>query len=140
MDFVREGLRQRRGAHGQCPLAAADRGTRTAAQNRSFISMCRVGGEIHPCRDSVVAVHPPAAGRRVHFWPFDGWEIPAGRSAIAEVYPALWSRGFVNEDRTGDQHDAYSIAAWLSRADRDGSLAAFLQARSDAPRARNSAS
>ena len=30
-----------------------------------------------------------------------------------------------NEGRTGDQHDAYSIAAWLSRADRDGSLAAF---------------
>jgi hypothetical protein len=65
-------------------------------------------------------------GARVHFWPFDGWDIPAGRSAIAEVYPALWSRGFVNEGRTSDQHDAFSIAAWLSRADRDGSLAAFL--------------
>jgi len=61
----------------------------------------------------------------LHFWPFDGWDIPAGRSAIAEVYPALWSRSFANEDRTSDQHDAYSIAAWLSRADRDGSLAAF---------------
>jgi hypothetical protein len=66
-------------------------------------------------------------GPRVHFWPFDGWDIPAGRSAIAEVYPALWSRGFAPEDRTSDQHDAYSIAAWLSRADRDGSLAAFLK-------------
>jgi hypothetical protein len=66
-------------------------------------------------------------GARVHFWPFDGWDIPAGRSAIAEVYPALWSRGFTNEGRTGDQHDAFSIAAWLSRADGDGSLAAFLK-------------
>jgi hypothetical protein len=65
-------------------------------------------------------------GDRVHFWPFDGWDIPAGRSAIAEVYPALWSRGFVNQGVTGDQHDAFSIAAWLSHADRDGSLAAFL--------------
>jgi hypothetical protein len=55
-------------------------------------------------------------GSRVHFWPFDGWDIPAGRSAIAEVYPALWSRRFTNEGRTGDQHDAFSIAAWLSRA------------------------
>ncbi len=55
-------------------------------------------------------------GARVHFWPFDGWDIPAGRSAIAEVYPALWSRGFANEGRAGDQHDAFSIAAWLSRA------------------------
>ena len=58
--------------------------------------------------------------------PFDGWDIPAGRSAIAEVYPALWSRGFAREDRTSNQHDAFSIAAWLSRADRDGSLTAFL--------------
>jgi hypothetical protein len=66
-------------------------------------------------------------GSRIHFWPFDGWEIPAGRSVIAEVYPALWNRGFAREGRTGDQHDAYCIAAWLSRADRDGSLAAFLK-------------
>ena len=26
----------------------------------------------------------------------------------------------------GDQHDAYSIAAWLSQSDRDGSLGRFL--------------
>jgi hypothetical protein len=65
-------------------------------------------------------------GDRVHFWPFDGWSIPQGRSAIAEVYPALWSRNFAREGRTGGQHDAYSIAAWLSRADRDGSLSGFL--------------
>ncbi len=60
--------------------------------------------------------------RRIHFWPFDGWDIPAGLSVIAEVYPALWSRSFATEDRTPDQHDAYSVAAWLSQADRDGSL------------------
>ena len=34
---------------------------------------------------------------------------------------------FARADRTEDQHDAYSIAGWLSRADRDGSLAAFLK-------------
>lgn len=61
-------------------------------------------------------------GSQVHFWPFDGWVIPEGRSAIAEVYPAIWSRLFEREDRTGDQHDAYSVSAWLSQADRDGSL------------------
>ena len=66
-------------------------------------------------------------GTRVHFWPFDGWEIPVGSSAIAEVYPSLWSRNFANVDRTGDQHDAFSITAWLARADREGSLAAFLE-------------
>ena len=29
--------------------------------------------------------------------------------------------------RTGDQHNAYNTAAWLSRADRDGTLAGFLK-------------
>jgi len=66
-------------------------------------------------------------GQRVHFWPFDGWDIPAGRSAIAEVYPAMWNRSFARNGRTSDQHDAYSIAAWTSRADWDGSLAGFLK-------------
>ena len=65
-------------------------------------------------------------GARAHFWPFDGWDIPAGRSAIAEVYPALWSREFAREDRTPDQHDAFSIAARLSRTDSDGSLTSML--------------
>jgi hypothetical protein len=66
-------------------------------------------------------------GPHVHFWPFDGWDVPAGRSAIAEADPALWSRAFANDGRTADQHDAFSIAATLSRADRDGRLAAMLK-------------
>jgi hypothetical protein len=65
-------------------------------------------------------------GPQVHFWPFDGWEIPGGRSAIAEVYPSLWNRSFRCEARTRDQHDAYCIAAWLSRADHEGALAAYV--------------
>lgn len=26
--------------------------------------------------------------RPIHFWPFDGWEIPDGNSVVAEVYPS----------------------------------------------------
>jgi hypothetical protein len=50
-------------------------------------------------------------GDRIHFWPFDGWEIPMRRSVVAEVYPFLKSREFEREGRTSDQHDAYSAAA-----------------------------
>lgn len=64
-------------------------------------------------------------GDRVHFWPFDGWQIPPGTSVVAEVYPSLWSRGFAREGRNSDQHDAYSVATWMRRADADGSLAEF---------------
>jgi hypothetical protein len=66
-------------------------------------------------------------GLRFHFWPFDDWKIPADCSVVAEVYPALWRQEFEREDRTGDQHDACSIAAWLSRADHEGTLAAFFE-------------
>jgi hypothetical protein len=66
---------------------------------------------------------------RVHFWPFDGWQIPGGKSAIVEVYPALWSRSFHPENRDQHQHDAYSIAAWLRNADGDGSFERFLYPR-----------
>ena len=61
-------------------------------------------------------------GSRLHFWPFDGWEIPAGHSAVAEVYPALWKHAYAPENRTPDQHDAYTVATWLRQADRDGRL------------------
>ena len=68
-----------------------------------------------------------ALGDRVHFWPFDGWEPPGGKSVVLEVYPKLWSAGFLAGDRTADQHDAYSIAAWLAQAGVDGSLMQALQ-------------
>jgi hypothetical protein len=66
-------------------------------------------------------------GSRVHFWPFDGWDIPPRRSAVAEVYPVLWSRGFAREGRTVDQHDAFSAAEWLRRADLNGTLAEYFK-------------
>ena len=63
---------------------------------------------------------------KIDFWPFDGWEFTAGRSVIAEVYPSLWSRGFARDERSQDQHDAYSAARWLRQADLDGRISAFM--------------
>lgn len=61
-------------------------------------------------------------GLRLHFWPFDGWQPAEGVSAVAEVYPSLWKHAWPIGDRTGDQHDAYCVAAWLQQADRGGRL------------------
>ncbi len=58
----------------------------------------------------------------VHFWPFDGWLPPAGRSVIAEVYPARWNRRWERTDQTQDQHDARCIATELRNADMTGTL------------------
>lgn len=65
-------------------------------------------------------------GGRVHFWPFDGWEVPAGRSAVAEVYPSLLMKRFPVENRNGDQQAAFAVAAWMRRADLNDSLTHFL--------------
>lgn len=66
-------------------------------------------------------------GNRVHFWPFDGWDIPECSSVVAEVYPSLWSRGYASGNRTSDQHDAWSVANWFRDADLEGSLAEFFK-------------
>ncbi|MFN7275848.1 MAG: HepT-like ribonuclease domain-containing protein [bacterium] len=66
-------------------------------------------------------------GDRLHFWPFDGWQVPDGHSAVAEVYPSLWKHLYPGGDRTPDQQDAYTIACWLRDADRSGQLASFMQ-------------
>jgi hypothetical protein len=64
-------------------------------------------------------------GGRVHFWPFDGWDILDGRSALVEVYPRLWNHLFPTIGLSPDQHDAYSVAAWLRHTDLEGGLASY---------------
>ena len=56
-----------------------------------------------------------AVGKKVHFWPFDGWTVRQGKSVIAEVFPSMLRRRYPAEGRTVDQHDAYAIARWLRR-------------------------
>ena len=67
------------------------------------------------------------ASKPVHFWPFYGWNIPNECSAVLEAYPALYKKEFEIEGRSPDQHDAYSIAAWLQQSDFNGELAHFLK-------------
>lgn len=63
----------------------------------------------------------------LHFWPFDGWEIPESRSVVAEVYPSLWMRRFPKDGRDGDEQAAYVVAARLQRADLNGSLGSLFE-------------
>jgi hypothetical protein len=72
-----------------------------------------------------------AGGRRIHFWPFDGWTPSANSSVIAEAYPALWNKTFPVEGRTRDQQDAFAVAEWLRLADSDGRLQRALNPQLD---------
>ncbi len=33
-------------------------------------------------------------GDKCHFWPFDGWDVAAGKSCVVEVYPSIFSKRF----------------------------------------------
>ncbi len=63
---------------------------------------------------------------KCHFWPFDGWAVPPGKSCVAEVYPSLFSKRFPREARDGHQQDAFAVAKWLHQADEMGWLTQFL--------------
>ena len=63
---------------------------------------------------------------KVHFWPFDGWDLPAGRSALVEIYPALCRAFRPHGEYTMDQADAYSAARWMQETDRTGMLPMYL--------------
>ena len=63
----------------------------------------------------------------MHFWPFDGWKVPDGKSVIAEIYPSIFKNRFPRGDRTADQQDAYSVARWLTEMDERGFLSQYFQ-------------
>ena len=50
-----------------------------------------------------------------------------GKSVITEACQALYKRRFPREDRSPDEYDAWSTAAWLQEADRRGSLDRYFE-------------
>ena len=60
----------------------------------------------------------PTTRDRIHWWPFDGFEIPDGKSVVAEVFPSIFRRRYAENGRTTDEQDAYATARWLTDMDR----------------------
>lgn len=65
-------------------------------------------------------------GDRVHFWPFDGWRIPNGKSAIVEVYPSIFRSRYLREGRSADEQDTFATARWLRETSERGILDRYL--------------
>ena len=129
VDFVRDGSR------GNGAARAGSSRWRRLAEER-----CRAKSVFHFDVQGSVAKSTHAGlpwlrflraqlGSRVHFWPFDGWVPPTGRSVVAEIYPALWSRTFPTEGRNAHQHDAYSVARWMRESDAAGKLGEHFEPR-----------
>lgn len=60
----------------------------------------------------------PKIADRLHWWPFDGFEVPEGKSVIAEVYPSIFRNRYERDDQTTDEQDAYATARWLADVDQ----------------------
>jgi hypothetical protein len=127
VDFIRDGL------HGNGAARSGNARWRRLTEER-----CRAKSVFHFDVQGSVAKSTHAGlpwlrflrqklGADLHFWPFDGWMPPPGRSVIAEVYPALWSRGYPAERRNSHQHDAYSVARWLREADAERLLDRYFE-------------
>lgn len=66
-------------------------------------------------------------GGFIHFWPFDGWNLPKSKSVIAETYPSIFRNRYVSEGRTSDEQDAYSISRWLRETCNRGFLGWYVE-------------
>ena len=60
----------------------------------------------------------PAARDRLHWWPFDGFDVPDDKSVVAEIYPSLFRNRYPRDGRTSHEQDAYASACWLAEMDR----------------------
>lgn len=63
---------------------------------------------------------------RPHFWPFDGFEIPANKSVIVEIFPSIFRKRYTKKENcTADDHDAMCVAQWLRDMDGRGLLSTY---------------
>ena len=73
-------------------------------------------------------------GDTVHFWPFDGFEIPAGKSVVTEVYPSLFRRLLSAPPELNEhQRDAWLVSRWLQDRDQADLLTAYFSPPMTAP-------
>ena len=127
VNFIRDGLM----GNGNARTGNSRWRRITEGKSRRQVSLslrrAGLGSQIDTCRTPLAALYAARTGDRIHFWPFDGWVIPSGRSLWSKCILRLWNKNFPVKGRTSDQHDAYVAAAWLRQADLDGSLDTFLK-------------
>jgi hypothetical protein len=63
----------------------------------------------------------------VHVWPFDGFEVPAGRTVLAEVHAGHLLLRYPREEGSEEAKEAYAICAWLQDRDRADLLSPYFE-------------
>ncbi len=65
------------------------------------------------------------AAADVHVWPFDGFEVPARRSVLAEVHAGHLLLRYPRPEGSEEERQAAAICAWLQDRDRQDLLAPY---------------
>ena len=128
VDFIRDGMTGNGAARTGDPkwLRLTERWTSSASSVFRFDVQGSVGKSTHAGLPWLRYVRRKVE-ERCFFWPFDGWEVPAGKSCMVEVYPSIFAKRYPREDRESHQQDAYAVASWLRRVDDEGSLQSSLK-------------
>ena len=128
VDFVRDGMvwdrqpkppGERTG--GSSEFRLCERWTSSAKSVFHFVGQGSVAKSTHAGIPWLRRIRE-SCGDAVHFWPFDGWSPPAGKTVIAEVYTSIFRNRYQKDKRTPDEHDAYAVARWLAESAARGSL------------------
>jgi hypothetical protein len=122
VDFVRDGLRGDGASRSGNPRwrRLTELRARTAKSVFHFDVPGSVAKSTHAGLPWLRYIRRTLAGQ-AHFWPFDAFDVPVGRSVVVEVYPSLWRWRF-RYDGSVHEQDAYAVSAWLQAADADGTL------------------
>lgn len=126
VDDIREKNPPRRGSPDE--LRLTEKWASSATSVFRFDGQGAVGKSTHAGIPWLLFLRSQLRGK-VHFWPFDGFEVPAGKSVVAEVYPAIFHRRYPHGQRTKDERDAFAVARWLSGTDTDGNLPYYFNVR-----------
>lgn len=120
VDFVRHGAAERRGGpHANARVGntswfrLCEQWTSSAKSVFQFDVQGSVAKSTHAGIPWIKWLREQADGL-VHVWPFDGWEPPAGKLVVAEVYPSIVRRRYARDQRTADEHDGYGVAMWMA--------------------------
>ena len=125
VDFVRDG-NPRTGSSKE--LRLSEKWTPSAKSVFQLDGQGSVGKSTHSGIPWLLFIRThPEAKNRVHFWPFDGFDIPANKSVIAEAYPSLFRRRYPKNKRTTDEQDAWSLVMWLKTMDQNGYLSNYFK-------------
>jgi hypothetical protein len=128
VDFILNGARGEGAARMGNPrwMRLADERCRAARSVFQFEGQGKVAAATHAGLPWVLYLKRELV-ERLHVWPFDGWSIPAGKSALVEVRPAMWRDLVPVAALTAGQKDAFVTAAWLRAANESGELCDMLQ-------------